>query len=59
MSETNVENCALQEALQLNHNIVIAMSSNHPTIRETQDDPLASHRALSYKVEATKFVTPS
>jgi hypothetical protein len=32
----------LQRVLQLNHNIVIAMSFNHLTVRETQDDPLSS-----------------
>ena len=29
----------LQKSFQLNHNIVIAMSLNHLTIGETQDNP--------------------
>lgn len=31
------ELCTLQQDLQLDHNIVIALSSKHPTIRETKD----------------------
>ena len=34
--------CTIYNDLQLNHNIVIAMSSNNLIIGETQDDPLSS-----------------
>ena len=32
----------ITKALQLTHNIAIAMRSNHPTIGETKEDPLSS-----------------
>ena len=38
----------LQKCLQLKHNIVIAMSSKHLTIGETQDDALFSLSSLLY-----------
>jgi hypothetical protein len=36
------ELCTLQKLYNLNTIYVIAMSSNHPTIGETKEDPLSS-----------------
>ena len=38
----NFQTMYITKALQLNQNIVIAMSSNHRTIGKTKDDPLSS-----------------
>jgi hypothetical protein len=37
------------KALQMNHNIVIAMNTNHPTVGETNDDPLSSPELFTPK----------
>jgi hypothetical protein len=48
----------LEKSLQLKHVIVVAMSSNHPTVGDTQGNPLSSPSSLLSYTQRHSYLCP-